>query len=135
MAGPTTRQSLIKIQIFIKRKPDMTPEEFHDHWSGDHTNFALEIPGFKHVVKRYKQYHLLLEYQEKMGMMGLPLLDFDGVAELYVESVEKYVTHMKQEALTQSLREEAQKYMGPGSQVLIGYETLIHGEPTPGLDI
>lgn len=31
------------------------------------------------------------------------------------------------------IAEEGAEFMGPGSHLLIGYETLVHGEPVPGL--
>ena len=36
--------------------------------------------------------------------MSLPGLDFDGVAEMWVESVEDYAKHMQQEAIAESVR-------------------------------
>lgn len=55
MSGPGIRGKCLKIQFFLKRKPGMSPEEFHQYWEGDHALFALKIPGFKNVAASYTQ--------------------------------------------------------------------------------
>lgn len=37
-------------------------------------------------------------------MLSLPGFDFDGVAEMWVESVEDYAKHMQQETIAESVR-------------------------------
>lgn len=39
-------------------------------------------------------------------MIGLPILDFDGTAEMWVESVEQYAAHMSQEEIVQAIMSE-----------------------------
>ena len=50
-----SRQPYIRISLFLKRKEDMTPEAFHEWWETTHADFALKIPGFKQIAKRYTQ--------------------------------------------------------------------------------
>ncbi|KAL4889603.1 EthD domain-containing protein [Aspergillus ambiguus] len=133
MAGPGTPQPYIKILWFLKRKEGMSPEDFHKYWEEDHARFALNIPGFKQIAKRYSQFHPAPEFQAKADALGMQTLDFDGVAELWVESVEGYAKHMGQAELAEASKREGAEFMGPGSKVLIGYETLVHGEPVPGI--
>ncbi|KAF9893247.1 hypothetical protein FE257_011677 [Aspergillus nanangensis] len=133
MGGPGTRLPYIKIQWYIKRKEGMSPEDFHKYWEEDHAEFVQNIPGFRQITKRYSQFHPAPEFQAKAAALGMPTLDFDGVAELWVESVDAYGKHMSQEALLEASQKEGAMFMGPGSRVLIGYETLVHGEPVPGI--
>lgn len=51
----TGRQPYIRIQWFLKRKDGMTSEDFHEYWEKVHTDFALSLPGFKQIAKRYIQ--------------------------------------------------------------------------------
>lgn len=52
MAG---RQPYIRIQWFLKRKEGMSSEDFHEYWEKVHADFALSLPGFKQIAKRYTQ--------------------------------------------------------------------------------
>jgi uncharacterized protein (TIGR02118 family) len=65
---------LYKHSAFLVRKEDMTHEEFVDHWQNVHTPIAREIEG---VVR----YATVLPTEPEHA-------EFDGVAELYFESLE-----------------------------------------------
>lgn len=102
------------------------------------------------------QFHTIPRYQEKAAVLGLPILDFDGTAEMWVESVEDYAKHMSQKDLVEAIMstsffysffityfpeltthptEDGANFMGGGAHVMIGYETLVLGEPVPGLPV
>ncbi|PLN76725.1 hypothetical protein BDW42DRAFT_188481 [Aspergillus taichungensis] len=128
-----SRQPYIRISLFLKRKEDMTPEAFHEWWETTHADFALKIPGFKQIAKRYTQYHAVPQLQSMAAAVGTPALDFDGVAELWVERVEDYTKTMGEAEVVEACKEEAANFLGPGTRIMIGYETLVLGEPVPGL--
>lgn len=73
---------------------------------------------------------------------------------MWVESVEDYAKHMNQKDIVEAVMsnlsshslpftrllrlilhdsEDGAKFMGAGAHVMIGYETLVLGEPVPGL--
>lgn len=101
------------------------------------------------------QFHTIPQYQEKAAILGLPTLDFDGTAEMWIESVEDYAKHMNQKDIIEAVMSESSppvfchqgqiveliirpsedgaNFMGAGAHVMIGYETLVLGEPVPGL--
>ena len=66
---------LYKHSAFLVRQEGMTHEEFIDHWQNNHTPIAREIEG---VVK----YNTVIPTDPKHA-------EFDGVAELYFEDLEK----------------------------------------------
>ncbi|WP_121740926.1 EthD domain-containing protein [Natronorubrum halophilum] len=66
---------LYKHSVFLVRKEGMSHEEFVDHWQTNHTPIAREIEG---VVK----YNTILPTDPEHA-------EFDGVAELYFEDLEK----------------------------------------------
>lgn len=70
--GDTT--GLYKHSAFLVRKDGMTHEEFLDHWANEHVPLAREIPG---VVRYARVVPTDPEHAE-----------FDGVAELYFESLD-----------------------------------------------
>ena len=80
---------MIKLTYCLRRKPGMTVEEFQRYWRETHAPLVearAEVLG----IKRYVQVHTVLPavnaaLQARNG--GSPEA-FDGVAELWVESVE-----------------------------------------------
>jgi uncharacterized protein (TIGR02118 family) len=66
---------LYKHSAFLVRQDDMTHEEFIDHWQNNHTPIAREIEG---VVK----YNTVIPTDPENA-------EFDGVAELYFEDLDK----------------------------------------------
>jgi len=70
-----TTDGLYKHSAFLVRQDDMSHEAFVDYWQDNHTPIAREIEG---VVK----YNTVLPADPENA-------EFDGVAELYFEDVEK----------------------------------------------
>ncbi|OAP63654.1 hypothetical protein AYL99_02881 [Fonsecaea erecta] len=147
------RQPYIRVSIFVKRKPGTSSEEFHAHWSGVHADVVRNLPGYLQICKRYtqarvhfsfkmatkpptnvsaEQFHALPEYQNQEKVMGLPVLPFDGIVEIWIEDVDKYVQHVSQEDIVKALSADEQKFTDrEDACIMIGYETLEIGEPVP----
>jgi uncharacterized protein (TIGR02118 family) len=73
-----------KMIICLRRRPDLTPEAFRQHWRNSHASIVA-----KHAVtlgiKRYVQVYAL----EMPPSAGRPE-GFDGIGEVWVESVEAF---------------------------------------------
>jgi uncharacterized protein (TIGR02118 family) len=68
---------MIKTLTFLKRKPDLTREEFLLHWKETHGPIAAKlVPGFK----RYAQYHPATGFET----------DIDGIAVFWWDSQEAF---------------------------------------------
>lgn len=76
---------MIKLLVFLKRKPGMSSADFHKYWTGKHAEIAMGEPDFKKYVKRYVQSHnvddALLDFPGG-GHSG-----FDGMVELWFDDV------------------------------------------------
>jgi uncharacterized protein (TIGR02118 family) len=75
---------MLKIVYCLRRKPDMSREDFQKYWLETHAAFGKNIPG----VKRYVQVHTLGGEMADMMAEGHPAgknEPFDGVAELWLE--------------------------------------------------
>ena len=64
---------MIKQVSFFKRRDDLSPEEFRDHWLNVHTDVVRQLNG----IVRYVQNHALE-----------PRSGFDGIAEVWFEDIE-----------------------------------------------
>lgn len=75
---------MIKVVYCLRRKPELSVEEFQKYWLETHAEFGKNIPG----VKRYVQVHALGGEVAEMMAAGHPAGKneaFDGVAELWFE--------------------------------------------------
>jgi uncharacterized protein (TIGR02118 family) len=75
---------VIKLFVFVRRKAGLTAEEFGRAWYEEHAPLTLAAPGFRRRVRRYVQNHPIRD----ADVPGLTLSDFDGVAELWLDSVD-----------------------------------------------
>ena len=70
----------VKLIALLKRRPDMSREEFARRWVDEHAAFTLRFPN----LKGYRLNVALDEYQEIEGE-----LPYDGTAELWWDSLEE----------------------------------------------
>ena len=74
---------MIKLIALLKRKPDISVDEFNRRWVEEHTKISRNLPG----LKGYR-INLALPKQPKEDLInGEPI--YDGTAELWWESIEE----------------------------------------------
>ncbi len=77
---------MVKFVACARRKAGMTTAEFQDYWKNRHGPLVRSVPEFWGYVRRYVQGHTLSD-----PVPGFPPQDdapFDGIAELWFDSVE-----------------------------------------------
>lgn len=70
---------MIKVSIFLTRRPDLTHEEFIEYWTQKHTPLIASLPGDV-PIKRYVQLSAIGEQ-----IPGFEAARYDGVAEVWVD--------------------------------------------------
>ncbi|KAK4494572.1 hypothetical protein PRZ48_013928 [Zasmidium cellare] len=86
------RGSVLKFCMLIKRRQDMSEEDFHKYWTEVHAPIVEKWLA-KHGVIRYVQYHTPTQTTTQStevwtGLGGANVLQFDGHVELTVPNVE-----------------------------------------------
>ena len=72
---------MIKLMVAVRRRADMSPEEFHRYWRTHHAGRVRECPASRRYIRRYVQCHTVAgEYADGEA-------PFDGVVELWFDSV------------------------------------------------
>ncbi len=71
---------MVRAVAILKRRPDLTFQQFVDHWRNVHAPLALQIPG----VVKYVQSPAL----QRPGATSEPRAD--GLAEIWFETMETY---------------------------------------------
>ena len=65
---------MIKVIVFVKRNPELSPEAFHRHWREVHGRLLSENPSLSRHIARYEQNPRSAEDYANGDV------DFDGVA-------------------------------------------------------
>jgi len=73
---------VVKMFFFFKRRPDLSPEEFHRYWREQHGPFFCKTAAARRFVTRYEQNHAAPEDADLGGG------DFDGVSIMWFRSIE-----------------------------------------------
>ena len=73
---------LIKLNILVPRRPDITHEEFSRHWRDTHGPLFASQPEVKQFVRKYVQDHRTGAAPTEFGPT-----DFDGIAEIWFDDM------------------------------------------------
>jgi len=72
---------VIKLIVAIRRRPELSPAEFHEYWRSTHAAKVRSIAACERYIRRYVQAHTVdAEY-------GAGEPSFDGTAELWFDSM------------------------------------------------
>lgn len=76
---------MIKLCVLCPRKPDLTLEQFKDHWQQVHGPLFSSQPEVKQYVKKYVQ---VASVGEQVGGDFPPVSIYDGIAEIWFDRME-----------------------------------------------
>src|SRR5690242_2423451 len=82
---------MIKLTFAVMRRGDVAPEEFHRYWRDEHGPL---VRSFREVlnIRRYVQTHRIESpFNDALQASRNALEPFDGVAELWWESIDALV--------------------------------------------
>jgi uncharacterized protein (TIGR02118 family) len=82
---------MIKLTCLVRRKPGMTPEEFHAYWREVHGPLVASTHSGSHVL-RYEQHHRPLDDYGPGDESDAAA--YDGVTEQWFDSMEEYRAHI-----------------------------------------
>ena len=90
---------MVKLTCLLRRKPGMSPEEFHTYWRERHGPLVASTRSGSHVL-RYEQHHRPLD-DYGTAEAGAPAAQgsgtYDGVTEQWFSSMEEYNAHIAEE--------------------------------------
>jgi len=78
---------MIKVSVFLTRRPDLTHEQFSQYWKDKHASLLMSLESFTSSVRRYTQQHSLNNVPG-----GFPILPYDGVAEVWFDNLSSAMT-------------------------------------------
>jgi uncharacterized protein (TIGR02118 family) len=79
---------MVKLTCLVRRKPGMSPEEFHIYWRETHGPLVASTKSGSHAI-RYVQHHRALSDYSGDDDPG-----YDGVTEQWFDSMDDYRAHI-----------------------------------------
>jgi hypothetical protein len=107
----------VKLVCLVRRKPEISHQQYLDHWRNDHGPLAVRMqPGFWHYVQNHVS-----------DWLTDVTPDFDGIGELHFETVDDVFTGMFADEDAQRLiYEDIERFLvNKTSTVLVTTETLV----------
>jgi uncharacterized protein (TIGR02118 family) len=121
---------MIKLVFTIRRREDMTREEFQRYWREQHAQLVKHHAEVLRI-RRYVQTHARdTDLDEALaGSRGIEPRYYDGVAELWWESLEDLLEASTSDAgqiAGQALLEDEQRFIDlPNSRIWLGEENVV----------
>jgi uncharacterized protein (TIGR02118 family) len=127
---------MLKFVMVIRRRADVTPEEFHRYWLEEHGPLARRLLEPLNL-RRYVQVHTLDTPLNGLIAASRGTTEaFDGIAELWFDSLEALLTAFNTEEgarANAALVEDEAKFIDLSrSSTFVTKEHVIFGAATPG---
>ncbi len=103
---------MVKLMCCLKRKPGISEEQFHRHWREVHGPLVRKTHEFARYLRKYVQSHTI---SHSVPGVASPPTDFDGVAELWFDSMEEVVKAYAEPCLKGELWDDVQKFVDPAA--------------------
>ena len=80
---------MVKLICFVKRKPGMSPEDFHQYWREKHGPLVAATLSGQHAVRYEQNHRAMADYARDPD-------GFDGVTEQWFSSLEDFWESVKE---------------------------------------
>lgn len=104
---------MIRRITLVRKAEDLTDEEFRAHWFGPHADLGRRLQG-------------LLGYRLNPITVKSPECEWDGVAELWFESIDAADKAFTEEPLGTTLRKDAASFMAAAISFFVEEHVVIH---------
>ena len=117
---------MVKLVGCLRRKPGMSAEEFHRYWKDVHGPLVKSVPEFFCYVRKYVQGHSVPD--QVPGFPPPPFKPFDGIAELWFDSIEDIGKAFSEPRYLEIIRPDELKFLDlPNCTIFIVEEVVMYG--------
>ncbi|WP_375419221.1 EthD domain-containing protein, partial [uncultured Hymenobacter sp.] len=97
---------MIKFTILLRKRADLTQEEFVQYHKTQHAPLFTSLPEVQQYVRRYVQGHT-----QVLDLPGLPAPAYDGTTELWFDSLEDIAKVFAAESYMRIIRPDEAKFL------------------------
>jgi uncharacterized protein (TIGR02118 family) len=114
---------MVKASVILKRKPGMSPDAFRRYWQDVHGPLLLQQPSLMRHIRKYVQCHSLAEaFADMPGVSS----QFDGIAELWGDSVDDVRRGLAEPAYAEVIRRDEATFLDlPNCVFMVTEEVLM----------
>jgi uncharacterized protein (TIGR02118 family) len=99
---------MVKVSVLVKRKPGMSPAEFHRYWKDVHGPLLLGVPEFLRHFRTYVQCH---QIAEALADMPGASSQYDGIAEACADSLDEVKRAFAEPRYLEVIRPDEEKFL------------------------
>ncbi|KIJ24680.1 hypothetical protein M422DRAFT_39056 [Sphaerobolus stellatus SS14] len=111
----------IRTVAFLKRRPDITHEQFIERWGQNHAKIFTSLEVTKRNIIRYSQLHVNLQHSKTLNQAGLQVASFDGMVEMEVENLDDFLAIFTDEEFLKIGSPDEDNFLDKTSvQVIVG---------------
>ncbi|KAL8345461.1 hypothetical protein RB601_005483 [Gaeumannomyces tritici] len=134
LTGPPLKPGkYVKLSVHFKKRPDISDEYFFTYWANNHVSAFLaatvshgNIKGYSQPTTRPRQqHHVTAEMKEMAKGLGMPVLDCDGVSELWAESAEDFKGLFELPEVRKIAADDNPIFSLPPDSVVLGFDHVI----------
>ena len=112
---------MIKFTILLKKRQDLTQEEFVQHHKNNHAPLFKSLPEVQQYVRKYVQGHAL-----PVALPGMPPPAYDGTTELWFDTTEDIAKVFTAPSYMEIIRPDEEKFLDlPGCGFLVCAENPV----------
>lgn len=115
---------MIKMNLFIKRRADLTFEQFAAYWKDTHWPIVHGVPEVQKYTRRYVQQHNTNQVPE-----GLPAADFDGIAEAWFDDMDAVAAVVTSKNWAAVVQKDDLNFLDPSKTKIMFTEERIDFRP------
>jgi uncharacterized protein (TIGR02118 family) len=115
--GPRTK---VKFMSFLRRRPDITHEQFLTHWHDVHAPLVASVQGFWKHARRYVQNHCI-----EGSTRGFEGGEISGIVELWFDSMDDYKSAAAEPGI-ELIQEDERRFILQPSFRLVVEEVAFH---------
>ncbi|KAJ6576411.1 EthD domain-containing protein [Mycena vulgaris] len=121
----------IRVTVLIRRRPDLTQEQFLQHWTTEHVQIFSNVKKVQEKVIRYNQFHILKPESDQLAAAGFPVPKYDAAAEFIVEKLDDLMELLQDQEYQQKVTADESNFLDHSSiQVLVGEDHIQYEKPS-----
>jgi uncharacterized protein (TIGR02118 family) len=119
VANNSVKNHMLKVDTLMRRRPDLTHDQFTAHWRDAHAQLFSSQPVVKQYVRRYVQSRTIANPPRSFA-----LADFDGIAQMWFDDMDGFHGVFSSQNYRDVIRVDLQKFTdGTRSEFLFSEET------------
>ncbi|KAL2214601.1 hypothetical protein CC79DRAFT_1363364 [Sarocladium strictum] len=120
LTGPAPKPGrYVKVSLFLRKRADLSDDYFHAYWANNHVKPAFESPIFM------EKHHVTPKERAIAKEFGAPVLEYDGVAELWLDSFEDWKEVCMTTSFVDKVASDEANFLETPIHMMFGFDHLM----------